>query len=125
MTYKDSNNDSDGLAYDLRQRFALQIGDIRERIIIARNNRNYPEWYSALDSLFIEISHKLVDKEKKEFNELIQELNNLIRINRFAYEKKGGNSSAIYSKLRGMNMWLQTKMEEKDIFGSKYVDDGL
>jgi len=112
-----NNSDSKEIAYDLRQRFAQQIGDLRDRIIDARDNRDYKNWYNYLDSLFIEISHKLKLEEKKEFNAKVETLNKVIQSNRGAYEGKG-DSSLIYIHLRGMNIWLQDKMEEKDIFGS-------
>jgi len=123
---KDYNNSEDKeIAYDLRQRFAQQIGDLRDRIIDARDNRDYPKWYTYLDSLFIEISHKLTKDEKEEFNSKIQKLNIVISKNRAAYESKKADGTQIYQHLREMNMWLQNKMEEKDIFGSKMQDDGL
>ena len=118
-------NDSKEIAYDLRQRYAQQIGDIRERIIEARDNRNYSSWFNHLDSLYIEISHKLSNKEKETFNGMMKEINTSINKNRSAYENKGGNGSEIYMSLRKMNVWLQEMLEQHDIFGSKYIDDGL
>jgi len=56
------------LAYDLRQRFALQIGDIRQKIIESREDKDYPRWFNQLDALFIEISHKLDQEEKKYYS---------------------------------------------------------
>ena len=120
----DNNTISKEIAYDLRQRYATQLGDLREKILIARNDRKYKDWFNLLDSLFIEISHKLDDNEKKKFNEMVTKLNTVIKVNRGAYNGKG-ESSEIYTNLKSMNIWLMKMMEDKDIFGSKYIDDGL
>ncbi len=120
----DNNTVSKEIAYDLRQRYATQLGDLREKILIARNDRKYKDWFNLLDSLFIEISHKLDDKEKKQFNTMVTKLNTVIKTNRGAYNGKG-ESSEIYTNLKSMNIWLMKMMEDKDIFGSKYIDDGL
>jgi len=123
----DFNNNSDGkdIAYDLRQRFAQQVGDIRDRIIDARDNREYSKWFNQLDSLYVEISHKLTKIEKDKFNEMMKEVNTATQKNRSVFETGKGNGNDLYSSLRKMNIWLQEMMEVHDIFGSKYVDDGL
>lgn len=120
------NNESDSkeIAYDLRQRYATQIGDLRERLLQARNDRNYRDWFNLLDSLFIEISHKLDKNEQEYFDNESKVLNIVIKNNRSGYDGKG-NASKIYIQLKKMNIWIMGKMEDKDIFGSKYIDDGL
>jgi len=113
------------VAYDLRQRYALQLGDIRQKIIESRQERNFPEWFSQLDSLYIEISMKLKKEQKKEYKKISGELNVVIKNNKIAYTNKKADGREISSKLREINIWLNEMMEEYNLFGSKFQDDGL
>ena len=112
------NSEVKEIAYDLRQKYALQIGEIRDRIIKARDERNYSEWYNQIDSLFIEVSMKLSKEEKDEWKEASGKMNALILKNKLVYEKNQGDGRSLYSQLKIMNVWLNEMMEKYDLFGS-------
>jgi len=112
------NSEVKEIAYDLRQKYALQIGEIRDRIIKARDERNYSEWYNQIDSLFIEVSMKLSKEEKNEWKEASGKMNALILKNKLVYEKNQGDGRSLYSQLKIMNVWLNEMMEKYDLFGS-------
>lgn len=60
------------LAYDLRQKYAQIVGDNLEAISQARTEKDYPEYFRALENLFTIIKHKF--KTKKTSNkELVEE----------------------------------------------------
>jgi hypothetical protein len=113
-----NSNNPDGLAYDLRQRYAIQLGDLRARILEARSQRDYISWYDLLDCLYVEIASKLKPEEKKEYNEKIKIANKIIKANWNAMNNKKYNGVDIYSTLREINLWLNNKMDENDMFGA-------
>jgi len=84
------------LAYDLRQRFALQIGDIRQKIIESREDKDYPRWFNQLDALFIEISHKLDQEEKKYYSSLLTAASAVIKDSGSAYTNKKLDGNKLY-----------------------------
>lgn len=113
-----NSNNPEGLAYDLRQRYAIQLGDLRARILEARSQRDYISWYDLLDCLYVEIASKLDDGEKKEYGSKIKNANVIIRNNWSAMNNKKYNGTDIHTVLRGINLWLNKKMDENDMFGA-------
>lgn len=51
------------LAYDLRQKYAEIVGIHLEDVTNARREKNYPEYFHALENLFTVVKHKF--KKKK------------------------------------------------------------
>ena len=129
MTYYKNfgeDNSSKEVAYDLRQGYAKLLMSSLDNIKKYREERDYKNWFEELDGLFIDISMKLHDEEKDGYNKMVKELNEHITENPNAYTNKQIEGSKIYISLKKINMWLLRKMEENDIFGSKFVeDDGL
>ena len=122
----DKEYDEKELAYDLRQNFALITGEIKKSIVTARVEQNFPTWYSLLDCLFIEISKNLIPKELKEYEILNKKAIKIFSENQNIYLKKTINGREIvYNILRELDMWLNKKMNEKNMFGSKDLDEGL
>jgi len=119
-------SESKELAYDLRQGYAKLITRTLDNIKEYREQRDYKNWFEELDGLFIDISMKLANDEKKDYDILLEELNDAIRANPKAYMDKAIEGGNIYSKLKKINMWLLQKMEDYHIFGFKdSFDDGL
>jgi len=118
-------DNSKELAYDLRQKLAEQLGELRAGILEARSLRDYPRWLSLMDSLFIEISQKLGDKEMGRYNEIMVEINETTKNNHAAFNNPKLNGNDIYLSLRKMNIWLNKQMEKYDMFGSKPELEGL
>ena len=120
MGYQYETDPSKILAFDLRQKLAEHLGEIRLGILRARYNREYFTWLNLIDSLFIEISQKLSSDEKKDYNKLLENANAVINNNQMAYNgNKKINGSKIYSEIRTLNIWVNAKMEKYDMFGSK------
>jgi len=114
-----TNNDGKELAYDLRQGLAQVLILTLENIKSYREERDYKNWFEELDGLFIDMSMKLKEEEKTDYNNFIKELNVLIRAEPEVYMKPELEGEKIYSKLKEINMWLLEKMEKYDMFGKK------
>lgn len=114
------------LLYDLRQAFVIITTEIKKEILIARTNKEFPRWYSLLDSLFIEVSKNLTDKEVKEYEKLNLEVLDILNKYSASFMMKAStNANEIYSALRTLDLWLNRKMNEKNMYGSRDSDDGL
>lgn len=114
------------LLYDLRQTFVILATEIKKEILIARTSKDFPRWYTLLDSLFIEVSKNLSKTELEEYEQL--NLKVLEQLNKFSSSfmmKTSKNSNEIYSALRILDLWLNRKMNDKNMYGSKDMDDGL
>lgn len=121
MYKKNWGNDEESkeLAYDLRQSFAKLLNGILEKSYQYMADRDYKNWFEELDALFIHISMKLKKEEKEEYQAMLEDLNSLIKKNPQAYIKQNIESNKIYTHLKKINIWLLSKMEQYDIFGSK------
>jgi len=108
------------LQWDLRQAFVIITTEIKKEIVSTSLAKNYSSWYDLLDRLFIEISKNLSDTEIKEFekikNESVKILNN--NSSTFLGNSKE-NVNAVYNALRTLDLWINRKMNEKNMFGSK------
>ena len=114
------------LLYDLRQAFVIITTEIKKEIVIARTSKEFPRWYSLLDSLFIEVSKNLSDKEVKAYEKLNLEVLKILNKHSASFMKKSSqNANEVYSALRTLDLWLNRKMNEKNMYGSKDMDDGL
>ena len=114
------------LLYDLRQAFVIITTEIKKEIVVARTAKDFPRWYNLLDSLFIEISKNLGDKEVNEYEKLnLEVLDVLNKYSSSFMMKSSNNANDIYSALRALDLWLNRKMNEKNMYGSKDMDDGL
>jgi len=114
------------LLYDLRQAFVIITTEIKKEIVIARTSKEFPRWYSLLDSLFIEVSKNLSDKEIRAYEKLNLDVLKILNKHSASFMKKSSqNANEVYSALRTLDLWLNRKMNEKNMYGSKDMDDGL
>jgi len=114
------------LLYDLRQAFVIITTEIKKEIVIARTNKEFPRWYNLLDSLFIEVSKNLSDKEIRAYEKLNLDVLKILNKHSASFMKKSSqNANEVYSALRTLDLWLNRKMNEKNMYGSKDMDDGL
>lgn len=138
---------SNELAYDLRQRYAKIVGDHMEDISYARRERNYPEWFRALENLYTITEYKFTENKKKKLNEKIEEVKDedcnykfkgysdlrteLIKVATTYTETWKGNIDTseevakIESALRKIEEWIYKKMDDAKMFGSKRDLEGL
>ena len=111
------------LAFDLRQKLAEQLGEIRREIIEVRLKKDYKTWLDLLDCLFIEVSKKLTDAEMKEYDDNLKKANEIIKKNRRAFIGETKDGKEIYAILKKIDIWINRKMERYDMFGSKPKED--
>jgi len=142
----EADNYGGDLAYDLRQRYAKLVADHIEDISMYRKERNYPEWFRALEDLYTitEYKFKINKEEKKEKDKLkinekakfeFQVYTNLkkelIDISNEHPNTWGGSTNIseeiakIETALRNIEEWLYYKMNEVNMFGSKREAEGL
>lgn len=129
------------LAYDLRQRYAKIVGDHLEDIAEARKSKIYPEYFNALEDLYVIVKHRFKTKKKKEdkneekkeeskenYDTLRKEL---IKVaNEYSSTWSGTSkdpeeTGKIESALRKIEMFLYYKMNEAGMFGTKRDQEGL
>jgi len=126
--YNDSD-DANELVYDLRQTYAKLLDEILTRIAEARIAKNYVGWFEALDDLHTEISQKLDEDEKKEYEKSLKECVIILNDYSNAYNKRSLNREETFkvkSALKNLELWLKEKMEVHHMFGVKDMeDDGL
>jgi len=114
------------LLYDLRQAFVIITTEIKKEIVIARTNKDFPRWYNLIDSLFIEVSKNLSEKEVIVYEKLNSStLKELGKFSSSFLKKSNQNANEVYSLLRTLDLWINRKMNEKNMYGSKDSDDGL
>jgi len=126
MAYYNQEPEEKELLYDLRQAFVIITTEIKKEIVIARTQKDFPRWYDLLDSLFIEVSKNLSEKEVKEYEKLKEEAAKNLRIFSLSFLKKSNtNTNEVYSIIRNLDLWINRKMNERNMYGSKDADDGL
>lgn len=128
------------LAYDLRQRYAKIVGDHLEDVADARKAKNYPDYFSALEDLYVIVKHRFKPKKnkkkevnknktkKKNYNSLRSALCALA--NKYQTAWAGTSKSAeeigeIETALREIEMFLYAKMNDAGMFGTKRESEGL
>lgn len=131
---------SGDMAYDLRQRYAKIVGDHLEDITEARKNKNYPDWFDALEDLYTIVRHKFKDKKGKKkkakeknnkkvtYSSLRKNLCEIANDNQNAWLGKSQDQAEIgniESALRKIEMFLYEKMNDANMFGSKRDQEGL
>jgi len=112
------------LLYDLRQAFVIITTEIKKEIVVASVDKDFPRWQVLLDRLFIEISKNLKVEEVEAYEKLYNEKKKiLIQYASSFLKKTTANSSEVYDALRTLDLWLNRKMNEKNMYGSKDMDD--
>jgi hypothetical protein len=141
------------LAYDLRQKYAEIVGIHLEAITNARIEKNYPEYFNALENLFTVVKHKFKkkktsddedyeltyngkDKEKeKEKRSDLQRYYDLRQTaikmaNDYSTTFLGRTSkpeevSKVENSLREVEMFLFYVMDKSKMFGSVGYNEGM
>jgi len=117
---KDPSPEDKEILYDLRQAFVIITTEIKKEIVTASITKNYPLWYDLLDRLFIEISKNLSKEEVKEYEKIKNTSTIVCNNHAMTFLKKSNeNSNEIYNSLRVLDLWLNRKMNEKNMYGSK------
>lgn len=113
------------LLFDLRQAFVIITTEIKKEIVSTSLGNHYSKWYQLLDRLFIEISKNLSDEEIEEYEEI---KNKSVKILNEHSSTFLGNSKEnvndVYNALRTLDLWINRKMNEKNMFGLREVDSG-
>lgn len=132
VNYPTQNDDSKELAYDLRQIYAKLVGDHLQDVADARKIDNYPAYINSLDDLHTIIKHKFkkIETDEAAYQKLYKksiDLCNQYPTTFLGQRKDSTEKAIIENSLKEIEMFLYSKMEEANMFGSKYreEDDGL
>jgi len=124
--YKEPEPEDKELLYDLRQAFVIITTEIKKEIVLARTEKDFPRWYNLLDSLFIEVSKNLSEKEVEEYEKMNSDsAKELTKYSLSFLKKSNTNSNEVYAIIRRLDLWINRKMNERNMYGSKDADDGL
>jgi hypothetical protein len=123
----ENETNSDELAYDLRQRYAKEVADNMEHINLQRKQRLWSEYFDAIEDLYIVTNFKWKpeDKEKnyENYREVVSKLANEYPNTWISKDDDSNAVHLIKSALRQLEMHVYFKMNEANMFGSKYADD--
>ena len=133
---ENANSFGETLAYDLRQRYAKIVGDHLEDVANARKSNDYGAYFRALEDLYVVVKHKFKLDDKKKIKEEEEDTYTKTRQKCIDIANKnsnawGGNSqnteeiAEIEKALRDIEMFLYSKMDEGNMFGSKRDTEGL
>jgi len=124
--YKEPEPEDKELLYDLRQAFVIITTEIKKEIVLARTEKDFPRWYTLIDSLFIEVSKNLSEKEVDEYEKMNNNAATELSKYSLSFLKKSNtNSNEVYAIIRKLDLWINRKMNERNMYGSKDADDGL
>ena len=123
--------DEKELAFDLRQIYAKDIlGEHLKDIARARKIDDFSSYFKCLKDVYIVAQHKFKDKEeaKKEYERLMKIVVDLANKYEAAFlgtYKDPKPRAEIEQALNNVEIFLYNKIEEADMFGSKWDDSGL
>jgi len=124
--YKEPEPEDKELLYDLRQAFVIITTEIKKEIVLARTEKDFSRWYTLIDSLFIEVSKNLSEKEVDEYEKMNNNAAKELSKYSLSFLKKSNtNSNEVYAIIRKLDLWINRKMNERNMYGSKDADDGL
>lgn len=116
------------MAYDLRQIYANIVGKHMNTIYMYRSMQDFYSWYKSLIDLHTVIKHKFTDLEndEKEYNIKIKAVSDLAK--KYPQTWRGIKNSAeevneVDYALRQVEEFLYQKMEESEMFGTKFKFD--
>lgn len=118
------------LAYDLRQVWVKLVGEQLEDVKEAKKSDKPINYYKELEDLFDLVQQKFSDKAKTipEFNKIRTEIISMAHANINVWIGANQNSeiyAKIEGKLREMERKLYDCMEEANMYGAKFDDEGL
>lgn len=123
---------NENLAFDLRMRYAKIVGDHLEDVAIARKDKDYPNYFDALDDLYTITKHKFkrpkAGKKEKSYSDLVAEAIRTFNLCPLAYtgeSKDPKEVSRVEVDLKKIEKFLYKKMDEANLFGSKRNTEGL
>ena len=116
------------LAYDLRQIYAKLVGDHLNDIASARKADNYSVYFKSLKDLYIVTQHKLTKEDRIEYKKLMtyaMDLANKYQPEFIGEGKDSKGCALIEDSLNEIEMFLYGAIDEANIFGAKWDDEGL
>lgn len=117
------------LAYDLRQIYALLVGEHLKDIAEKRKSMDYYNWFKALEDLKTEVAHKFKkDDDIEKYDELVKKISavaNKCEDTWIGKSRIADDVNKIEKVLRDLEQFLYKKMEEAKMFGEVYRTPGL
>lgn len=126
--YTSEYNNTGDLVYDLRQTRAEIISTALRNVFLNRSQKNYANWFDALQDLKLVVNHQLKEEERKDYEKVLE--NTIKTINQYssAYNKQDTRResiNAVVHALSKMEEWIWDAMEEHAMFGTKEEEQGL
>jgi len=123
-----SNENEKEMSYDLRQIYARIVGEHMVTIAENRIAENLYQWFNSLEDLFTEVSFKFKDQEEdvEQYTTIKNEIITLANKHSSTWlgtSKKENELSELKASLRKLERFLYLKMEEANMFGTKYSED--
>lgn len=119
------SGENGALVYDLRQIYAVIVGEHLIRVSNARAARKYKEWLEALDDLYVEVNQEFKDKDISEYRELRNNVYKTIKKNTGAFVGEDHNpetNAEIKHSLMKLNIFIKKVMKKNKMFGSTAID---
>jgi len=115
------------LAYDLRQIYAVEIvGTHLKLVISARLEKNYKDYYNALEDLYTVTAHKFKVNKKHNPHEIYKAYMNGVTLTTGRKDLEQQQKNALIEKqLRAIERFLYKECQDAGLFGSKWDDSGL
>lgn len=118
------------LAYDLRQEYAKIVGEHLRDIAEARKRDDYYNYFEALDDLYTIVLHKFKKMKDKEKQYLEMKKEVTIVANKYPSVWTGNHKDAnahyeIDKTLKKIERFLYKEMDDANMFGGNWDDDGL
>lgn len=122
-----SDDEGDGLAYDLRQIYAKNIGYVLEQVAEAIEKKDYSRWFNLIDnSLYVEIYQKFDDEDHEEYKKKLTECIETISKYSAAYQGTDKTPAHIFkvnNSLKELYCLMREIMEKHKMFGEKMFED--
>lgn len=117
------------LAYDLRQIYAKIVGEHLEDIALARKADNYNMYFKALEDLHVIVKHKFKhESDEEDYKKLVNKAAEVANKHSNIWLGNAKDPSAcamIEESLREIEMFLYSKIDAANMFGSNKRIEGL
>jgi hypothetical protein len=133
MDYKYSESPEE-LAYDLRVTYAKIVGDHLIDVALVRRGKQYPKYFEALENLYTVVSHKIEvrandkNENKETYDELKEDAIKVLNKYKNVYVGKSHDPTGVHEvsqALMKIERYLYKVIDEANMFGKKWDDDGL
>lgn len=122
MAGNENHSETKELAYDLRQQYAVIVGEHIMDVAENRKQGDFYNWFKSMEDLKTVVQHKFKNKEKtiERYGELVKGIKILANKYSSTWTRKGDDAeeySKIDASLRELEEFLYEEMERGKVFG--------